>query len=528
MPRINPNKKEKEEEYDLNKNNVKNEKEYILNNTEKDNSDVANTMVTKMANAIGKTTPTTNKNIGFQDLEVPGAARVAVLDFLDKNKDVAFTRKEILNRIGNIYPHGSSMHPKYPNKQTWEVLTDWAISNLASKHKILNNKNGTYSISSASSLQNPAINSVVQTPATPTTVNSGVQNTGIPNVYVTKAKKPRKQKGVNAKVNEVEQTPEIEKDEEIKPYKMVPTPIISEVLPENIQAPKYQGNYYAEKELEDILASKLNNKNSPIEIFVGPPGVAKTMAVEVFADKYNLPFTKVQAGPGITENELIGKEVLKSNVNGAPQTEFELGAIPEAIENANKYGTAVLLLDEINALKPTYMKYLNSIRGPKKEARFGNKVWKVNPNSNLIVIATMNPSNFAGTNMLNTELKGGSSTTFITYPSEQVEERILKDIVDDKTLIKNLMLLASFTRQKNTEDNEWYAISPRDEVFTLNDYKGFLSLGIPPEEALKKSLLRFIVNKYMDNPDDFDKAEAVANRIEDIFGIKIKPGTLSG
>ncbi len=526
MTRINPNTK-KNEEYDLSSNTQKNEKEYILEKTAKDNQDVnTNTPLAKMVNAILNNNTTTTK----QSLETPGVARVVILEILNSNPNSFYNRKELLEEAGKNYPHGNQPHPKYPNKKTWEVLTDWAISNLSTKKKI-ENRGGRYGIS-----LNPAINSAVQS-STPTSSTQGVTNIQ-PKI---RPKAPRKSRSKTTTINQTDEE-EVEPKEEvevetpvepienkIEPYKLIREPIIQEELPEDLRPPIHKGNYYAEKDLQQILASKLKNKNAPIEILVGPPGVAKTMGTEVFADKYNIPFVKIQAGPGITESELIGKEILKGrDANGMPQTEFELGAIPKAIEAANNYGTALLLIDELNVLKPSYMKYLNSIRGHTKEIRYGQKVWAVKPDKNLIVIATMNPSNFAGTNMLNTELKGGSSATFISYPSQEVEEQILADIINDKDLIEKLMLLASFTREKSKNDNDWYAISPRDEVFTLEDYKGFLESGIDPKEALKKSLLRFIVNKYMDNPDDYDKAEAVAAKIEDIFGINVKPGTIGG
>ena len=81
-------------------------------------------------------------------------------------------------------------------------------------------------------------------------------------------------------------------------------------------------------------------------MLVGPPGVGKTTSVEDFVFKKNVPYITIQANRDTTDMELIGHDVLKSDGHGGTITQFEPGELPRAISKANKYGTAVLLVDE--------------------------------------------------------------------------------------------------------------------------------------------------------------------------------------
>lgn len=292
-----------------------------------------------------------------------------------------------------------------------------------------------------------------------------------------------------------------------------------------LQAPAPSRKFYPDKDIQTILNSKLKSKNTPMEIFLGPARVAKTTGVEAWAYANQLPYVKVQCGRGTTESELIGHEVLVSNGTSS-KSEFEAGDLPRAIEAANAVGNAVLLFDELNALQPAYMKYLNSLTGHNKEVRgSGGRVWRLKPGANLIIFATMNPSNYAATNRLNKELLGRSAVFHVNYPTLAIERKILKDTYNDPDLIDKLILLASFTRESQGQDPDFYAISPRDEDYLLQSYKDLMESGVDAKKALELSLIRFVLNKYTEDPDDRDKAEAMKNKINDIFGIDMKlPG----
>jgi hypothetical protein len=106
----------------------------------------------------------------------------------------------------------------------------------------------------------------------------------------------------------------------------------------------------------------------------------------------------------------------------------------------------------------------------------------------------------------------------VDYPPTAKEAKILSDYSSDSEVIKNLILLAQFTRERGTSESDFYTLSPRDLKYVLQAYEGFKSAGKKKDDSLRLALKIFIKNKYVDFPSNY---EAMANRIKDIFGIKV-------
>ncbi|MGC8687391.1 MAG: AAA family ATPase, partial [Candidatus Micrarchaeia archaeon] len=150
----------------------------------------------------------------------------------------------------------------------------------------------------------------------------------------------------------------------------------------------------SESYFNSLVASAHSDIDLPILVY-GPTGIAKTLAVHYLASVWNsrklpvphapiIPLVTVQCTADSDTYSLIGHEILK---NG--NVKFQEGPLPMAIEAANKYGFAILLIDELSALNPETQKLLNPLL-ERKKVIFGEKEWTINPEAKLMVVATTN------------------------------------------------------------------------------------------------------------------------------------------
>ena len=121
------------------------------------------------------------------------------------------------------------------------------------------------------------------------------------------------------------------------------------------------------------------------------------------AEKNNYPCQVFTCSEDIRKHDLLGSPIMEKG-----SSLFMPSSILQAIDIANNHETktCVLILDEINTLESGVMKNLNEnmnwfegIYVP-----LVGKKWKLNNDSKIIVIGTMNP-NYTATNELNRELE---------------------------------------------------------------------------------------------------------------------------
>ena len=283
---------------------------------------------------------------------------------------------------------------------------------------------------------------------------------------------------------------------------------------------KAPDNYYPEKDLVTTYEAMYSHPNYPPLMLVGPPGAGKTTSVEDFVFKKNVPYITIQANRDTTDMELIGHEGLKSDGHGGAITQFEPGELPRAISAANKYGTAVLLVDEINALQPEYQLAFNSLLDGRRAVFGAKRKWALKPGANLIIIGTMNPEGYAGTNPINDVLRSRFTFMDVEYPNSKVEAKIMSEYCKDTKLMTKLLQLADASRAKEAGKNIYdYPLSPRDLKYVLKVYDAHRDVGLTKEEALRTALKQCVLKKYVEP----NQEAAMKRYIYSLFGKMISP-----
>lgn len=250
-------------------------------------------------------------------------------------------------------------------------------------------------------------------------------------------------------------------------------------------------------------------------LFVGPKGVGKTLSIAHFAYKKQIPLIQFDCSETTRRQDLLGRFVLLDG-----QVKFVLGVLPQAIQAANQYGAAVLVLEELNALTPQMQKTLNQLLDWRRHIFVPeiNKIYRLRPGAKLLIAATMNPSNYGGVYELNEDLRSRFAELYIDYPKKRKERQIVREVVGnvDQTILDLLLQLSEETR-KGWENAELsYALSPRDIVMFLNLYQAYKE-KMEPKEALIFTLKTAVLGKY----EDKSERDTVAQRIMSIFGVEV-------
>ncbi len=145
----------------------------------------------------------------------------------------------------------------------------------------------------------------------------------------------------------------------------------------------------------------------------GPPGVAKTLTANAFAQALGLSFRRVQFTPDMLPSDITGTVTLIASATGN-ELGFRKGPV----------FTNVLLADEINRTPP---KTQSALLEAMQEAQVTvDGVGHVLP-SPFVVIATQNPIEYEGTYPLpEAQLDRFFAKVDVGYPSEIDEARVLR------------------------------------------------------------------------------------------------------
>ena len=275
-------------------------------------------------------------------------------------------------------------------------------------------------------------------------------------------------------------------------------------------------NYVEIKDINELLTAKANSPNPIVKplLIQGVTGQAKTASIYSFAQKSGIPLVTLQCRPDMRDIDLIGGNLIFSDGQGGTTTVFKEGTLPHAIDLANKYGTAILLLDEVNVLEPQYQKAMNSLLDQSRRAIYaGNKTWKLKDNAKLIIVGTMNPKSYYGTSPLAPDFKRRFGKILIEYPSAPTERKVLSKVSSNEKLIEQLVELAKFTREPNNVGAEANAaLSTATLGDTLEEYESLKAGGFDEKRALQIAIKEFILDNY----EDPIIRNAVANRVKDL------------
>ena len=250
-------------------------------------------------------------------------------------------------------------------------------------------------------------------------------------------------------------------------------------------------------------------------LLVGPKGTGKTLSIANWASKKKYCFIQYDCSEGTKEANLVGRFTMSQG----GYTPFKLGIIPTIVECANQQGTAVLVLEELNALTPAMQKQLNPLLDWRKGifVEATGQYYKLRKGARLIIFATMNPSSYgASTNELNEDLMSRFAIWQWTYAPIATEKKIINTVGLDKILVKNIFNLAKESRAMERKEEIDYAISPRDIDLLctqIRSYKKIKSL-----DSVQTALEVIVLGKY----EVASQKAQMKSRIESIFGTTMK------
>jgi MoxR-like ATPase len=167
-----------------------------------------------------------------------------------------------------------------------------------------------------------------------------------------------------------------------------------------------------ESVIELLLISLMSSGHS---LFVGVPGLAKTLLVNTLSDVLTLKFSRVQFTPDLMPSDITGSEVLEEDrTTGKRFFRFIQGPI----------FCNILLADEINRASPkTQAALLQAMQ--EKKITVGGQTYRLEPP--FLVFATQNPIEQEGTYPLpEAELDRFMFQIDVNYPSLDEETKIVR------------------------------------------------------------------------------------------------------
>jgi MoxR-like ATPase len=164
--------------------------------------------------------------------------------------------------------------------------------------------------------------------------------------------------------------------------------------------------------IEQMLVSLLSRGHS---LFVGVPGLAKTLIVSTLARCLSLRFNRIQFTPDLTPSDITGSDVLQEDVaTGRRSFTFMKGPI----------FCNVLLADEVNRTPPkTQAALLQAMQ--ERQVSAGGSTYDIEPP--FLVFATENPIEHEGTYPLpEAQLDRFMLSIRVEYPSAEEEALIVR------------------------------------------------------------------------------------------------------
>ena len=249
-----------------------------------------------------------------------------------------------------------------------------------------------------------------------------------------------------------------------------------------------------EEEFDDIV-SIIEDEDQPNILLEADAGVGKTTMAYELGVKFNSKVVAYSCSSGTREGDLRGRVL---NTNGL----FQLGYLIVAVEIANEEGICILYLDELNALEPELQKMLNSLLDDRRLINANSKLFRINKGAKLIVIATMNPSSYAGTVPLNPDLRSRFCGLIMPFPTSNHLSKVVDwtGIPEDDVQLP-LIQLATDVFQYKVHGDVDYVITTRDLKDFCRKYRNFKKRGKTAQQCLDKALAFTIYIKFGDKTE---------------------------
>lgn len=283
---------------------------------------------------------------------------------------------------------------------------------------------------------------------------------------------------------------------------------------------KSEEKYIFPKGSEKLIDKYANKKRSRGLILIGHAGSGKTQLARSYAHKKKIPYVFTSLNNSITPIDLLGSFTLKNN-----SSVFVLGNITKAIEVANNHSSkmCMLILDEINTMNSEVQKTLNENLNFRSGINIPliNKTYRLNDDSKIIVIATMNYGSYSGTYPLNLELNSRfDHKTIKGISDKEIKDQLLLENIDEQT-IESLLItykesIKAFEENKLSQplDHRGLLKFAEDYNINKNEYK------LTHEESLKESLELCLAGRYIDNKEELN---FITQIIESNFKIEVDP-----
>tara|TARA_B100001750_G_scaffold144681_1_gene115504 strand:+ start:710 stop:1675 length:966 start_codon:yes stop_codon:yes gene_type:complete len=259
------------------------------------------------------------------------------------------------------------------------------------------------------------------------------------------------------------------------------------------------------QELEYFI---LNGLNYLIE---GDKGLGKTQLVGNICHKHKIPIVSLNCSDGTKIGDLIGRPQI--NEYGSY---FQLGALPTAIEVANHFGIGLLYEDEYNAMTHEMQKVTNSVTDGRKSIVANGKTYRLKPDCKLAVIATINPSTYAGVNTITEDSRSRFMGAIWDYPNSEQLKRIVNwsDVPTD-TVVEPMLTLCQNIHNLRMNSDVDYSLSPRDLAQFADCYRMW------SDSTMKHPLERSLKNTVLCKFSDITQRELIKKQISEIFGVSV-------
>ncbi len=285
------------------------------------------------------------------------------------------------------------------------------------------------------------------------------------------------------------------------------------------------------RELEAfIMADKEHAKPYLIE---SEKGMGKTLLINDICLENKIPCITLSCSSGTRMTDLEGRTHVDEN-----GSYFQLGIIPTAIELANHFGHATIFLDEINALDNELQKRLNPVLDERQSIYVNGKLYKLNDDCKLSIVAAMNPVSYSGVNTLNEDLKSRFTGRVWKHDLQsQLDNAVswnidtipqpMRDIIVNDLKVK-IVTLCENMRQLRISGEISYSLSVRD-IKQFVDVLRMFSKGKDFDDGhggcsseyydtLSRVLNTTVTNHKLDSEEE---RKAVSKLLQDIFGVDV-------
>jgi len=248
-------------------------------------------------------------------------------------------------------------------------------------------------------------------------------------------------------------------------------------------------------------------------ILEGEKGLGKTLMIHDLCYSMNIPIVPFNCSSATSEEDLLGRTVVTKDGTFA----FQLGVLPIGVMCANKFGRAVIYLDECNAPNPDIQKVLNPIADDRRSCIANNHIFKVNEGCQLVIIGTMNPLSYSGVNSLNEDLVSRFMGMVIKTPPQET----MKAIIDWKKVpaedADRLLILAQDIRNLRNNGSVDYSLSTRD----MQQFAVLYSTTVDNMQDHIMAIRRALEMTVLFKMPTEDQRESVKNTIKDVFGVEL-------